>query len=220
MGGQTVGPERNPDREIIFATLSTAMVGPMDGIGLLNKTRTMASCNAAGFVLKPDRPISTADYCFVQTCQVATTYSDVSGLGKVYYIFNNDGGSIEPGMIPSSSTPYAVLNWYDPAAGVAKLAPGMTIAPGYEGHGYAVAAPVMNGWVFVGETSKYVSASTVRFSSVAASGSGITAQVIGVAGETVNVCAASAASMGKLVCVSVKFTAAGTQPVSFPPASA
>jgi hypothetical protein len=39
VGGQTVGPELHPDREAAFATLSTAMVGAMDGIGLVNKVR-------------------------------------------------------------------------------------------------------------------------------------------------------------------------------------
>ena len=40
VGGQTVGPETDPDREALMATLSGAMVGPMDGIGLLNVSRT------------------------------------------------------------------------------------------------------------------------------------------------------------------------------------
>merc|ERR550534_1357362 len=44
IGGETVGPERNPDREAIMATLSCAMVAPMDGIYLLNASRVMATC--------------------------------------------------------------------------------------------------------------------------------------------------------------------------------
>merc|ERR1719272_1328163 len=61
VGGQTVGPETNPDREALMATLSCAMVGPMDGIYLLNKTRIMATCRKDGIVLKPDRPITATD---------------------------------------------------------------------------------------------------------------------------------------------------------------
>ena len=64
VGGQTVGPERDPDREALMATLSCAMVGPMDGIHLLNKTRTMLSARADGYILKPDKPVSTVDACF------------------------------------------------------------------------------------------------------------------------------------------------------------
>ena len=47
-----------------MATLSCAMVGPMDGIHLLNKTRTMLSARADGYILKPDKPVSTVDACF------------------------------------------------------------------------------------------------------------------------------------------------------------
>ena len=61
---QTVGPEKNPDREALMATLSCAMVGPMDGINLLNKTRVMASARADGYILKPDRPLMSTDACF------------------------------------------------------------------------------------------------------------------------------------------------------------
>eukprot|EP01047_Picozoa_sp_COSAG01_P033027 COSAG01_NODE_2413_length_7745_cov_2.532304_1_plen_688_part_10 len=55
VGGQTVGPEREPDKEALMATLSCAMVGPMDGINLLNKSRTVTACRADGYILKPDR---------------------------------------------------------------------------------------------------------------------------------------------------------------------
>ena len=93
VGGQTVGPEPNPDREALMATLSCAMVGPMDGINLLNKTRTMTACRSDGTVLKPDKPVSSTDWCFsngVPTCRIFHTYSDLKGLGRVHYHFNNN----------------------------------------------------------------------------------------------------------------------------------
>lgn len=64
------------------ATLSGAMVGPMDGIGLLNASRVMATCRSDGYVLKPDKPVTTTDACFAMgnpTCFIYHTYSDVSG---------------------------------------------------------------------------------------------------------------------------------------------
>lgn len=89
VGGQTVGPEKNPDREALMATLSCAMVGPMDGIYLLNKTRTMSACRGDGIILKPDRPVSTTDNCFRTggnpSCFIYHTYSDIDGLGRVHY---------------------------------------------------------------------------------------------------------------------------------------
>jgi len=63
-GGQTVGPELRPDREILIAVLSGAMVGAMDGMHLLNRSRVLASCRSDGVLLKPDAPITTADECF------------------------------------------------------------------------------------------------------------------------------------------------------------
>ena len=47
-----------------MATLSCAMVGPMDGIELLNATRVMTTCRGDGVVLKPDKPVTTVDSCF------------------------------------------------------------------------------------------------------------------------------------------------------------
>ena len=75
VGGQTVGPENDPDREALMATLSGAMVGPMDGIGLLNATRTMQSCRSDGVIPKPDVPVTTDDWCFGHTDPGCLVYS-------------------------------------------------------------------------------------------------------------------------------------------------
>ena len=75
MGGQTVGPETNPDRETLMATLSCAMVGPMDGIFLLNKTRIMQTCMADGTVLKPDAPVHTSDWCFLTSSKTTADHN-------------------------------------------------------------------------------------------------------------------------------------------------
>ena len=64
VGGQTVGPETHPDRHAIMSVLSTAMVAVMDGIGLVNVTRVMSTCDGNGRILKPDEPITPPDYCF------------------------------------------------------------------------------------------------------------------------------------------------------------
>jgi hypothetical protein len=37
----------------------------MDGINLLNASRVMTTCRKDGRVLKPDRPVSTMDTCFL-----------------------------------------------------------------------------------------------------------------------------------------------------------
>ncbi len=66
-----------------MATLSTAMVGPMDGINLLNASRVMATCRKDGLVLKPDVPLTTVDECFrekqPEKCYIYHTYSYING---------------------------------------------------------------------------------------------------------------------------------------------
>ena len=94
VGGQTqtVGPETDPDREALMATLSCAMVGPMDGIHLLNKSRVMTTCRGDGMVLKPDRPVVPSDWCMLQAdpgCYVYETSSDVTGNGRATYHYND-----------------------------------------------------------------------------------------------------------------------------------
>jgi hypothetical protein len=114
---------------------------------------------------------------------------------------------------------YVVYNWYSGA--LAKLAPTVTLEPGYEGNAYAVVSPIESGWAFIGEVDKYVPASTLRFPGLAfgvdaAGTAALTVSVSGIAGETVKVCAAEAAGL-KLVCQSIKFAADGTKTASFPP---
>lgn len=228
VGGQTVGPEPQPDREALMATLSCAMVGPMDGIHLLNKTRTMSACRADGYILKPDRPVTTTDACFRAatadpTCHTYHTYSDVktsAGHQRVHYHFNSPAAPMTAEMVYLQGTEeYVVYNWYSGA--LAKLAPTVTLEPGYEGNAYAVVSPIESGWAFIGEVDKYVPASTLRFPGLAfgvdaAGTAALTVSVSGIAGETVKVCAAEAAGL-KLVCQSIKFAADGTKTASFPP---
>lgn len=218
IGGQTVGPETDPDREALMATLSCAMVGPMDGINLLNKSRVMTSCRQDGVLLKPDKPVTTTDSCFLSadpTCKVYHTYSDVPSLGRVHYHFNNDEQPMTAAMVylKGQTLDHVVYNWYSGA--VSMLQDNNSLSAGYEGHIYAVVAPVVNGWGFVGEVNKYVTASTLRFKQVkAVSSNQMSVQVVGVAGETVKVCAVAVAPLG-LTCHDVSFSAAGTTAVVF-----
>jgi len=233
-GGQTVGPELNPDREALMATLSGAMVGPMDGIFLLNKTRVMTSCAADGTVLKPDAPVHTSDWCFVATddaeesaapprsaggaeCYVYRAYSDVSETwGRVQYVYNDAGGApLTPRMAhlaPSDVGNYAVYNWY--TGELMMLAASTPLTGGYEGHNYAVVSPVNGGWIFLGEVDKYVTASSKRFGAVQVSGGTLKVQVRGFAAEQVRVCAAKKSDL-QVVCKAVDFAAAGWEDVSF-----
>lgn len=179
----------------------------------------MQSCRLDGRVLKPDKPVSTTDSCFRSadpTCKRYHTYSDVAGFGRVHYFFNNDAEPMSAADVYlGGAAEHLVYNWY--SGQVSKLEATNSVAAGYEGHIYAVAAPVVNGWALFGEPDKYVTASSTRFSSVSAAasdGSSLAATLVGVAGEEVNVCAARAADL-KLLCHGVKFGSAGKMTVTF-----
>jgi len=203
VGGQTEGPETHPDREALMATLSGAMVGAMDGINLLNASRVMTTCTKDGTVLKPDRPVTTTDWCFTKAdpaCFVYATHSDIPGFGRATYHFNNRDtyDTLEAGMVGLSDAfdigTYAVYNWYTQE--LAAMKPSQTLAVGYEGHVYAVITPVLaHTWVFLGETDKYVTHAKMRFKKASATVEYLSVDVIGVAGETVLICAAKIADM-------------------------
>eukprot|EP00927_Polykrikos_kofoidii_P020312 TRINITY_DN19609_c0_g1_i1.p1 TRINITY_DN19609_c0_g1~~TRINITY_DN19609_c0_g1_i1.p1 ORF type:complete len:897 (-),score=123.03 TRINITY_DN19609_c0_g1_i1:77-2767(-) len=218
VGGQTEGPEQHPDREALMATLSAATVGPMDGIYLLNASRVMTTCRGDGKVLKPDRPLTPPDSCFLAgnpTCHVYYTYSDVIGLGRVTYYYNDDGKApmlaAEVDLVPQCGN-FAIYNWYTEE--LAELKASNSLASGYEGHVYAIVVPIVQSWIFVGEVDKYVVASRLRFPEVTVKDFVLTARVRGVRGETVKICAAEMQSR-EFVCKLEKFMADGERDVSF-----
>jgi hypothetical protein len=215
-GGQTVGPETNPDREAIIATLSCAMVGPMDGILLLNASRVMTTCRKDGTVLKPDRPLTPPDYCFTlrqPLCKVYHTYSDIAGFGLVHYVFNNDVSPLVSDMVSmKGNEAYAVYNWYTKE--VVPFQPRVVLRGGYENHVYAIVTPVLCGWAFLGEVDKYVTVAGLRFPSITCAASRLTAHVAGVTGETVTVCAARASDWAT-TCNKLSFARDEVQTVTF-----
>ena len=71
-----------------MATLSCAMVGPMDGIELLNATRVMMTCRGDGVVLKPDKPVTTVDSCFRE--EVARLFCPTLFSKSILVIIVND----------------------------------------------------------------------------------------------------------------------------------
>ena len=116
-----MGPEKDPDRETLMAVLSTAMVGPMDGYGLLNKTRIMTTCRKDGLVLKPDRPCVVSDSCFLEkertnlglpepsSCFVYYTWSDLRSSSsthqyRVRYHYNDANTRLTPAMVKVNET--------------------------------------------------------------------------------------------------------------------
>merc|ERR1719277_2334781 len=230
-GGQTEGPETDPDREAIMATLSCAMVGPMDGINLLNVSRVMSTCRNDGVLLKPDEPLVTSEECFRRPgdpgkCWVFHAYSSVHTRSwqalHVHYLFSDNGSEpITPGMVNlMDHSGHVVYNWY--TGDLSPLAETNLLRPGYEGHVYAVVTVAFDGWIFLGEVDKYVTAARIRFPHVAVRESDpavleVTVAGSGAGGEDVQVCAAQEATL-RVVCKIVHFERAGdVRKLSFEP---
>eukprot|EP00635_Sarcinochrysidales_sp_CCMP3193_P006965 CAMPEP_0118914238 /NCGR_PEP_ID=MMETSP1166-20130328/14663_1 /TAXON_ID=1104430 /ORGANISM="Chrysoreinhardia sp, Strain CCMP3193" /LENGTH=758 /DNA_ID=CAMNT_0006853807 /DNA_START=30 /DNA_END=2306 /DNA_ORIENTATION=- len=212
-GGQNEGPELHPDREILMASLSMAMVGPMDGEGFLNASRVTRSCRGDGILLKPDRPLVLSDACFARddpaTCDVFATFSkggeeEKNTSFQVHYLYVDDPSTLDDDddtlgdlLSPEfTDVPEALLfNFYTrdfrPVASDTVLAGEDKIAaPGYEGHTYLLAAPIVQGWAFIGEIDKYVPASTFRFKAIVPSPAFLDVTLVAAPGETVGpVCA-------------------------------
>jgi hypothetical protein len=230
-GSQTKGPETDPDREAIMATLSCAMVGPMDGINLLNASRVMSTCRNDGVLLKPDEPLVTSEECFRRPgdpgkCWVFHAYSSVPTRSwqalHVHYLFSDNGSEpITPGMVNlRDHSGHAVYNWY--TRELSPLAETNLLRPGYEGHVYAVVTVAVDGWIFLGEVDKYVTAARIRFPHVAVRESDpavleVTVAGSGAGGEDVQVCAAQEATL-RVVCKIAHFEGAGDlQKLTFEP---
>ena len=217
-GGQTVGPETHPDREALISTLSGAMVGPMDGIHLLNASRVNATCRSDGVILKPDVPLRTCDECFrtgedPAQCYVYVSHSDVPGLGRVHYLFVNDERPLTAAMVGIDSkgaiSGHVLVDWYSKT--VAPLLASQVLPASYEGTRYAVVVPVLTGgWVLLGEMQhKYVPLSKLRFEQVSATHTSLDVQVAGAARETVHVCATRADKLDRVTCKAAVFGADG-----------
>lgn len=238
-GGQTEGPEKHPDREAIMATLSCAMVAPMDGINLLNASRVMSTCRNDGVLLKPDEPVVTSEECFRRPggpaeCWTFHAYSNVptrawQALHSHYLFVDNGSEPITPGMVNlRDHSGHVVYNWY--TRELSLLAETNLLRPGYEGHVYAVVTVVLDGWIFIGEVDKYVTAARIRFPHVAVRDSlsplqdpavlEVTVAGSDDGGEDVEVCAAQEATL-RVVCKIAHFERAGdVQTLSFEPDAA
>ena len=177
------------------------------------------------------------------SCLVYHTYSDVPGLGRAYYLYADRPLAYSAALLPRGATVGVWHDWYTGRLGTFSALGGVSEASeaapsvGYEGHMYVVATPwLRRGWALLGEAGKYVPLSSKRFRRVAfaesteegtegtegteggPAGDGPRVEVAGVAGETIEVCAAYGAEGVPLtkVCLRASFTvAATTQTLAF-----
>ncbi|KAJ8609762.1 hypothetical protein CTAYLR_010732 [Chrysophaeum taylorii] len=217
-GGQNAGPELHPDREIIIATLSAAMVAPMDGLGYMNATRIKASCRADGVVMKPDLPLRPPDVCFFsdppdydikpESCMIYETFTDFFDR-RIHYIYFDNTTWLDETMLddpnPRETKNLVAYNWYTRQLSALPT----RLTPGYENHSYALVSPFLNGLAFLGQLDKYAPASRARFFNLSSTPNcPLQLTVFGV-NESVTTCAAT--NNFTLVCETISFSAPRTE---------
>ena len=182
-GGAIHSSEPNADLQTLVATLTASIVGPGDGLHDLNMTRLMQSCRSDGLVLKADRPAVPIDLMWTSadtSSEISVTHSTLAGSDNnttIFYLLAADVAQ------DYTLTP-AHLGMDEDAAGASFIAyeyfsrvavPFNDSAPLRirKGSGqtptkfqYWTISPVSNGRAFIGESNKFVTASSKRFSQI------------------------------------------------------
>lgn len=213
-GNPTYGnfTEPNPELQAAVSLLSAAQVAVGDAIGYTNVSLVMRTCTNDGRLLRVKRPALPIDatFRFAQPAQgeVWHTFAAISGRQAgtdhtTHYVFS--ANLSDPfRFVPQNdfidgpvAAQYAVYDAVEPSSA---LTPTMlpqsgnlslqacpargSVAPF---HLY-VLAPVLDGsWALLGDTSKLVPVTPVRFQQLASSASSLSASVLGTAGEVVQV---------------------------------
>eukprot|EP01060_Flectonema_neradi_P036842 TRINITY_DN721_c0_g1_i5.p1 TRINITY_DN721_c0_g1~~TRINITY_DN721_c0_g1_i5.p1 ORF type:complete len:770 (+),score=161.41 TRINITY_DN721_c0_g1_i5:67-2310(+) len=205
-GTQTRAP---PLYTNIIALLVGGPYGPSDEVGKLNKTTIMQTCRDDGLLLRADKPVTMVESAFrngfvdANPLAVWSTYSEIDGYRWGYVLglnLNNPYPLLSSDINDFKNSTYRVFSYLSSEgmkqttemnAGTPFMIPACP-EPGTQppqlGHGYHVAAPLLNGgWYFLGEVGKIVSASTVRVKSVASDAATLTLQMEGVSNEVVQI---------------------------------
>ena len=187
---------------------------PSDGIGMTNAALVKRSCDDDGKLLQPSKPATAVDSLFLRRAfsnesvleEVWATYSNVSGFVWAH-VFVAD--VMNPWVIPASDigisstgvayrVPYkpwnetaVAVNLYSPSQGLKIEAVG---EGGMDLWHITSALPGSNGWVLLGELSKWVPMSPDRFTAVTVAPGVVECIVRGSPGETITVYAAHMAT--------------------------
>eukprot|EP00026_Physarum_polycephalum_P002700 Phypoly_transcript_02708.p1 GENE.Phypoly_transcript_02708~~Phypoly_transcript_02708.p1 ORF type:complete len:605 (+),score=75.81 Phypoly_transcript_02708:816-2630(+) len=197
--------EPYPVTHAIAASLSAGPITPSDGIGGTDKTLVMRMCASDGLLLKPDRPAINIDSTWIQRTfggnigpqgDVITSYTQIgpftwhfifgAQLTASYNFLTSDlllpfSGQYVAFLFNSTDDKDIKLVNFDTSTPL-QIPAGSTYGDAY----YWIASPVLdNGWVFLGETDKYITVSKQRFKSVTTTNSNVQIELAGEPGEQV-----------------------------------
>eukprot|EP01065_Artemidia_motanka_P022599 TRINITY_DN267_c0_g3_i1.p1 TRINITY_DN267_c0_g3~~TRINITY_DN267_c0_g3_i1.p1 ORF type:complete len:779 (+),score=186.73 TRINITY_DN267_c0_g3_i1:75-2339(+) len=189
----------------VIAVLTGGPYGPSDRVGTADAELIMRSCRKDGQLLRPSVPIHAADVAFAeesafaaaQALNVWQAQSITSGYHWSYLVsLNLNTSQTVPVSNLAPATRHVAWDFWAAARGqiafnvtaVDEARP-LVLPPCPQqgedyGMNYYVTAPVLeSNWVLLGEMSKIVTASEVRFSNIVASGAAMTARVTVTEGE-------------------------------------
>ena len=185
----------------VVSTLSTGPVAPSDEIGFTDVPLVMKSCSTSGSLLAPDTPATLMDSVFYSmsgqnqngpTGSVWSTDSTVSGI-KTFYLLAAESSPYEMtrSELCAGAVPEFVV-WESNSTNVVKKFDDSNpiVLPKTDKWDFNMwtAAPVLyNGWVVMGEVSKWVSVSSRRFTSFIVEKTSVTVELIGQSGENIEI---------------------------------
>ena len=200
MSGADKGAEPNADLQVLVSTLSASIVGPGDGPQFTNKTRLIKCCNQDGLVLKPDRPAVAIDAQWTKAGpggEVSWSLSEHPANRTVYYLMaaavENDY-LLTPADLTLDNGEWIAYDWeaqsVAPFSSSSPIRLKSTAVPStHVEWSLHVIVPVVAGWAVVGDTTKYVSASSRRLGAVSIVNGGLEIVMLGQPQEEITGCA-------------------------------
>lgn len=199
--------EPYPLTHAMASSMSAGPITPSDGVGGTDKALVMRMCASDGLLLKPDQPAVNIDSTWIQRTfgsggpigpqgDVITSYTQV-GPYTWHFVFAAELTASYDFLTTDLLLPFSgkyvafLFNATDDSTiSVVPFGEGAPLAiPAGSNYGDAylwIASPVLdNGWVFLGETDKFITVSKQRFKSVNTGPNYVQVLVSGQPGESV-----------------------------------
>jgi len=220
----------------VVSSFTAGPVAPSDMIGHSDADLIRRACNSDGLLLKPSRPATSIDATFAFRAfgyggpdgEVTATYSDLGEL-RYHHVLAADMKSaykLTPAALPGHGTSSHVVSFEHrpdrkptlPLKEFDEEHPILIPACGQSDFHIFLTAPVLaNGWVILGELSKWVPTSPERIQNIAVTDEGLSMALHGGSGEEVEMVFVDRS--GLLVTAVCKLPAAGMAILRLPAAT-
>jgi len=217
--------EPYPELHAVVSALSAGPIAPGDKIGYSNSKLIMKTCTADGLLLKPDKPATSIDETFFRLAfnnsgpfgQVWSTYTNIDGyefnyvfaaeLTSIYQLFPE---SIERNrVVPNPKQRKILGNYayqYNATNTTYQFDNNNPIAfkkcGRHDFQLWYIAPQLFNGWILLGETTKFIPISKQRIISISATSepNQITVKIRGVPKEQVTLQFSNGSTVHSFTC--------------------